>query len=144
MKMKCCSGCSEINWCGSVKWTNYIGARIMTSPAYYPPSTIGKSDFDGVGINNINNVEIGTVFGLNAGAFVQPTITGGAETLGPFDYTFTNVPPGVVNPLGSEYSLVDPQADNTDTEGPLQYRLIELEAQGTRRSYGPYDLELKY
>ena len=49
--------------------------------------------------------------------------------------------PGMINaPMGAEYRLMDPQAGAQ--EGEVQYRLIEVEASGTRREYGPFKLTL--
>jgi hypothetical protein len=49
--------------------------------------------------------------------------------------------PGMVfAPLGAEYRLVDPAAQGGEA---YQYRLIELEASGNIREYGPFELELK-
>ncbi len=47
--------------------------------------------------------------------------------------------PGLVAaPMGAQYWLADPAADS---EGSHEYRLIELEARGSTRSYGPFHLE---
>jgi hypothetical protein len=49
--------------------------------------------------------------------------------------------PGMVfAPLGAEYRLVDPAAQGGEV---YQYRLIEMEASGNTREYGPFELELK-
>ncbi len=49
--------------------------------------------------------------------------------------------PGLITaPMGGEYKLADPEA----VSGRLyQYRLIEQEARGTKRSYGPFELEMQ-
>ena len=48
--------------------------------------------------------------------------------------------PGLITaPMGGEYWLVDPQAQAGQT---YEYRLIELEARGQTRSYGPWSLSL--
>jgi hypothetical protein len=48
--------------------------------------------------------------------------------------------PGLINaPLGGAYQLADPAAR---TGGRYQYRLIEQEAAGNTRRYGPYSMEL--
>ncbi len=48
--------------------------------------------------------------------------------------------PGLINaPMGGEYRLADPGA----TSGRYQYRIIEQEAQGTTRTYGPFDLKME-
>ncbi len=49
--------------------------------------------------------------------------------------------PGLITaPMGGEYMLADPQA----VSGRLyRYQLIEQEARGTQRSYGPFELEIK-
>jgi hypothetical protein len=47
--------------------------------------------------------------------------------------------PGLINaPMGGEYRLADPDV----TTGSYQYRLIEQEARGTTRFYGPFDVRL--
>lgn len=47
--------------------------------------------------------------------------------------------PGLINaPMGGEYRLADPGA----VSGSYRYRLIEQEARGTTRSYGPFDVKL--
>jgi hypothetical protein len=49
--------------------------------------------------------------------------------------------PGMVfAPLGAEYKLADPAAQGGRV---YQYRLIELEASGNTREYGPFELELR-
>jgi hypothetical protein len=49
--------------------------------------------------------------------------------------------PGMVfAPLGAEYKLADPGAQGGRV---YQYQLIELEASGNTREYGPFELELK-
>ena len=48
--------------------------------------------------------------------------------------------PGLINaPAGGQYQLADPAAVSG---GAYEYRLIEQEATGTRRSYGPFEVEL--
>ncbi len=48
--------------------------------------------------------------------------------------------PGLINaPMGGEYRLADPGV----TSGTFQYQLIEQEARGTTRSYGPYSVEME-
>jgi hypothetical protein len=49
------------------------------------------------------------------------------------------LPALVPAPLGGEYLLADPRAHPGVA---YQYRLIELEADGNTRHYGPYDLEM--
>ncbi|MCU0290564.1 MAG: DUF11 domain-containing protein, partial [Thermoanaerobaculaceae bacterium] len=47
--------------------------------------------------------------------------------------------PGLIaSPMGAEYWLADPGARPGDG---YQYRLIEIEARGTTREYGPFDLQ---
>lgn len=47
--------------------------------------------------------------------------------------------PGLINaPMGGEYQLADPGV----TKGSYQYRLIEQEARGTTRTYGPFTVTL--
>ncbi len=47
--------------------------------------------------------------------------------------------PGLINaPMGGEYQLTDPGV----THGTYQYRLIEQEARGATRSYGPFTVKL--
>jgi len=49
--------------------------------------------------------------------------------------------PGLITaPMGGEYQLVDPEARINTV---YQYHLIEQEATGTTRSYGPYTLEMR-
>jgi fimbrial isopeptide formation D2 family protein len=49
--------------------------------------------------------------------------------------------PGLISaPMGGEYLLADPKAHPTQAN---RYRLIELEATGTTRTYGPYLLKLQ-
>lgn len=60
------------------------------------------------------------------------------------DMTWTRINndmlPGLINaPMGGEYQLADPGA----TSGTYQYRLIEQEAAGTTRSYGPFSVTVK-
>ncbi|OOY43445.1 hypothetical protein BOV91_04035 [Solemya velum gill symbiont] len=43
-------------------------------------------------------------------------------------------------PLGGEYMLFDPEAE---TGQNYQYQLIEQEAWGTQKTYGPYELRLQ-
>jgi len=48
--------------------------------------------------------------------------------------------PGLINaPMGGEYQLADPEVRSG---GMYQYQLIEQEARGTTRTYGPYTVEL--
>ncbi|MCP4008941.1 MAG: hypothetical protein GY726_05435, partial [Proteobacteria bacterium] len=49
--------------------------------------------------------------------------------------------PGLITaPMGGEYKLADPEA----VSGRLyQYRIIEQEARGTQRRYGPFELEMQ-
>ena len=48
--------------------------------------------------------------------------------------------PGLIAaPMGGEYMLVDPVAQSGNT---YEYRLIEQEALGTTRTYGPHSLEM--
>jgi len=48
--------------------------------------------------------------------------------------------PGLVMaPMGGEYMLADPDARPGQT---YQYQLIEQEANGNARTYGPYNLEM--
>lgn len=48
--------------------------------------------------------------------------------------------PGLINaPMGAEYRLVDPDAHSGRV---YEYRLIELEATGNTRTYGPYSVEM--
>jgi hypothetical protein len=49
------------------------------------------------------------------------------------------LPAMVFAPLGAEYKLVDPSAKGGRI---YQYRLIEQEAKGNTREYGPFELEL--
>lgn len=42
-------------------------------------------------------------------------------------------------PMGAEYQLVDPTARSGES---YQYRLIEQEAAGTTRTYGPYTVQM--
>jgi len=49
--------------------------------------------------------------------------------------------PGLITaPMGGEYQLADPAAQGNTV---YEYRLIEQEARGTTREYGPYKVELK-
>ncbi|OOY53191.1 hypothetical protein BOV97_02375 [Solemya velum gill symbiont] len=49
--------------------------------------------------------------------------------------------PGLIDaPLGGEYMLFDPEAE---TGQNYQYQLIEQEAWGTQKTYGPYELRLQ-
>lgn len=49
--------------------------------------------------------------------------------------------PGLITaPMGGEYQLADPNAASGSS---YQYRLIEQEARGTIRNYGPFSLEMK-
>jgi hypothetical protein len=49
--------------------------------------------------------------------------------------------PGLITaPMGGEYQLADPGAQSGV---PYEYRLIELEARGTTREYGPFRLQLQ-
>lgn len=49
--------------------------------------------------------------------------------------------PGLITaPMGGEYQLADPSAR---AGYQYQYRLIEQEARGTKRTYGPYTLEIQ-
>ena len=49
--------------------------------------------------------------------------------------------PGLITaPMGGEYQLADPSAG---AGKQYQYRLIEQEARGTKRTYGPYTLEIQ-
>ena len=48
--------------------------------------------------------------------------------------------PGLIAaPMGAQYWLADPGARPDDN---YQYRLIEVEARGTTRKYGPFDLKV--
>ena len=48
--------------------------------------------------------------------------------------------PGLIAaPMGAQYWLADPGARPGDG---YQYRLIEVEARGTTREYGPFDLRV--
>jgi len=48
--------------------------------------------------------------------------------------------PGLITaPMGSEYQLADPTAESGQR---YQYQLIEQEARGTIRKYGPFDVEM--
>ncbi len=50
-----------------------------------------------------------------------------------------NMLPGLINaPMGGEYKLADPGV----ISGSYQYRLIEQEARGTTRAYGPFEIRL--
>ncbi|HFD88295.1 MAG TPA: hypothetical protein ENJ35_11555 [Gammaproteobacteria bacterium] len=49
--------------------------------------------------------------------------------------------PGLITaPLGGEYLLADPQAEMGVR---YEYRLIEQEARGSQKTYGPYKLEMR-
>ena len=49
--------------------------------------------------------------------------------------------PGLITaPMGGEYQLADPAARSGQT---YDYQLIEQEARGTRRTYGPYQLKME-
>jgi hypothetical protein len=49
--------------------------------------------------------------------------------------------PGLIDaPLGGEYQLADPSAQ---PGGAYQYRLIEQEATGNTRNYGPFDVVME-
>ncbi len=49
--------------------------------------------------------------------------------------------PGLITaPMGGEYQLADPSAYGSQT---YRYQLIEQEARGTRRTYGPYLLKMR-
>jgi uncharacterized repeat protein (TIGR01451 family) len=51
-----------------------------------------------------------------------------------------NMLPGLIAaPMGAQYWLADPDARLDDN---YQYRLIEVEARGTTREYGPFDLKV--
>ena len=48
--------------------------------------------------------------------------------------------PGLINaPMGAEYQLADPTAGAGQA---YEYRLIELEANGDTRTYGPFSVEM--
>ena len=48
--------------------------------------------------------------------------------------------PGLLSPLGGEYMLADPGAQPGNE---YNYRLIELEATGATRTYGPFTVEMQ-
>ena len=48
--------------------------------------------------------------------------------------------PGLISPIGGEYLLVDPVAESGIE---YQYRLIEIESNGSRQTYGPFVLQIE-
>ena len=50
------------------------------------------------------------------------------------------LPAMIPAPLGAQYMLLDPKAGRGER---LTYRLLELEARGTQREYGPFEIDLQ-